>query len=80
MMERMRSSASEISVLIDPQFILIQDFIETLQHAHTLQSSWLLVATAKIVHEFPFELDMPGSFWTSKGGEAVEDKLVGEMR
>ena len=76
-MARMQSSISDIAVLLDPQFILVQDFLETLQHAHTFQHSWLLVAMAKSLPEFPFQLNSVSNFWISEENQHVDDKLVG---
>lgn len=51
MLARSLSSSSDISVLIDPDTILMADLFSTLRYAHKLDQDWLLVAST-----FPFSL------------------------
>lgn len=71
-----RSSSSDISVLIDPQFVLLQGFIDTLEHAHSLQHNWVLVAIAKSLHAFPFELNSPEGLWVDEDSHPIGDEQV----
>ena len=58
MVARAQASASDISVLIDPEDALLPDFITILSHAlKKLQHNWLLVASPWKVPYFPFDLD-----------------------
>lgn len=75
-MARACSSTSDISVLVDPQFILMKEFLDTLEHAHSLQHSWLMVAVAKNVHFIPFDLEFLNGFWVSKDRQPVRDEQV----
>ncbi|MCO5566619.1 hypothetical protein L7F22_020296 [Adiantum nelumboides] len=75
-MARACSSTSEISVLIDPQFLLIENFLDTLEHAHSLQHSWLLVAIAKSIEVFPFTIDIFNDRWVNEDNQTVQDVEV----
>ncbi|MCO5591379.1 hypothetical protein L7F22_045362 [Adiantum nelumboides] len=75
-MARACSSTSEISVLIDPQVLLMKDFLDTLEHAHSLQHSWLLVAIAKSIEVFPFTIDILNDRWVNEDNQTVQDVEV----
>ncbi|CAN4123314.1 unnamed protein product [Withania somnifera] len=42
MVARSKASSSDVSVVIDPNTILLPDFINTIRHAHRLDHDWLL--------------------------------------
>ncbi|KAI5077958.1 hypothetical protein GOP47_0007782 [Adiantum capillus-veneris] len=75
-MARASSSTSEISVLIDPQFLLMKDFLDTLEHAHSLQHSWLLVAGAKSLQALPFTVDILNDRWVNGDHQTVQNVEV----
>ncbi|KAK7840602.1 beta-arabinofuranosyltransferase ray1 [Quercus suber] len=60
---RSRSFTSDIFVLIDPETILLNDFISTLNYAYELDRDWLLVASSRNISHFPFYLDEAGKRW-----------------
>lgn len=73
-MARAFSSISDISVVVDPQFVLMQDFMDTLEHVHSLQHSWLLVAIAKSLRILPYRL-VDGR-WVDEDNQAIQDVEV----
>ncbi|KAL6969410.1 hypothetical protein U1Q18_029123 [Sarracenia purpurea var. burkii] len=74
MVARSLSSRSDISVLIDPETIILADFIWTLNYAHKLDHDWLLVASSRYVSYFPFHLDEDGKHWLGEDGENIRTK------
>ncbi|KAI3941228.1 hypothetical protein MKX01_029802 [Papaver californicum] len=72
MVARAHASTSDISVLIDPDTILLPDFISTLDFVHELDHDWLLVATSPNVTQFPFYLDEAGTHWLQEDGERIK--------
>lgn len=76
MVARSLSSSSDISVLIDPDTILLADFLSTLTNAHKLDEDWLLVASSRNVSNFPFGLGSDGKNWLGDDGKrAVIQKV-----
>ncbi|KAI3856302.1 hypothetical protein MKX03_014892 [Papaver bracteatum] len=72
MVVRAQASTSDISVLIDPDTILLPDFISTLNFVHKFDHDWLLVATSPNVTQFPFYLDETGTHWLQEDGERIK--------
>lgn len=70
------ASSSDIAVLIDPQFILLHDFIDTLQYAHNLQHDWLLVAISKSINKLPFQLNFQRNLWVEETSQPVREEQV----
>ncbi|PQQ02732.1 beta-arabinofuranosyltransferase RAY1 [Prunus yedoensis var. nudiflora] len=71
MMARSRSFSSDISVLVDPETILLPDFISTMNYAYKLDHDWLLVASSRNVSDFPFYLDEDGKHWQRENGKLM---------
>ncbi|XP_057948350.1 uncharacterized protein LOC131144024 [Malania oleifera] len=71
MVARAQASTSDISVLIDPETILLPDLISTLNHACKLDHEWLLVASSQNISYFPFYLDETGKHWLREGGRQI---------
>ncbi|XP_057774488.1 beta-arabinofuranosyltransferase RAY1 [Salvia miltiorrhiza] len=69
MVARSLSSSSDISVLIDPDTILLADLFSTLKYAHKLDDDWLLVASSQNVSSFPFWLQSDGKSWLGGDGK-----------
>lgn len=76
MVARSRASSSNISVLVDPEIILLPDFLSTLHYAHKLDHEWLLVAMAPNVSYFPFDLDETGQHWLRGDGKRIKKRKV----
>lgn len=76
MVARAQASTSDISVLIDPETILLPDTISTLNFVHKLDHDWLLIATSPNVSEFPFYLDEAGNHWLGEDGEQIKINKV----
>ncbi|XP_047966034.1 beta-arabinofuranosyltransferase RAY1 isoform X2 [Salvia hispanica] len=66
MVARSLSSSSDISVLIDPDTILMPDLLSTLRYAHKLDQDWLLVASSRNASTFPFPLQ------SDDGGDRIQ--------
>ncbi|KAJ4974459.1 hypothetical protein NE237_007633 [Protea cynaroides] len=75
MVARSKLSTSNISVLIDPEIILLPDFISTLNYAYKLDHDWLLVAASPNVSRFMFQLEKSGRHWL-KDGEKLQEFLA----
>ncbi|KAL0364211.1 UNVERIFIED_CONTAM: Beta-arabinofuranosyltransferase RAY1 [Sesamum angustifolium] len=71
MVARALASPSDISALIDPDTILLSNFISTLIYAYKLDEDWLIVASSGNVSHFPFRLDSDGKRWLADDGKHV---------
>ncbi|KAF5940071.1 hypothetical protein HYC85_021238, partial [Camellia sinensis] len=74
MVARSLASKSDISVVIDPETILLPDFVSTLNYAHKLDHDWLLVASSRNLSYFPFHLDEDGKHWLGEDGTWIRTK------
>ncbi|XP_075097181.1 beta-arabinofuranosyltransferase RAY1-like isoform X3 [Nicotiana tabacum] len=72
MVARSKASSSDVSVVIDPDTILLPDFIQTMKYAHKLDHDWLLFSSSKSVSHFPFHLDADGKRWFQDDGSRVK--------
>ncbi|KAK9277536.1 hypothetical protein L1049_007080 [Liquidambar formosana] len=79
MVARSRASTSDICVLIDPETILLPDFISTLNYAHKLDHDWLLIASQQNVSYLPFHLDEAGKHWLREDGKEVTTHKLQEI-
>ncbi|KAM3358513.1 beta-arabinofuranosyltransferase RAY1 isoform X2 [Capsicum galapagoense] len=76
MVARSKASSSDVSVVIDPNTILLSDFIKTIRHAHRLDHDWLLFSSSKSVPHFPFHLDADGKHWLQDDGNRVKTQKL----
>eukprot|EP01018_Ginkgo_biloba_P023351 Gb_30925 [translate_table: standard] len=76
MVSRARASNSNIVVLIEPESVLLPDFMSALLYTHALEHDWLLVAMSPKVSHFPFYMDGPGQHWVEQSGRHVEHGKV----
>jgi len=76
MIAKSRSHTSEISVIVDPDIIILSGFISTLNHVYQLDHDWLLVASAQNVSSFPFHLDESGKHWRRGNGKRMKIQQV----
>lgn len=76
MIARSRSFTSDIFVVIDPETILLPDFISTLNYAYELDRDWLLVASSRNFSYFPYYLDEAGKHWQRGDGKWVRTQEV----
>ncbi|KAG5522981.1 hypothetical protein RHGRI_034952 [Rhododendron griersonianum] len=74
MVARSLASLSDISVIIDPETILLPDFISALSYAHKLDHDWLLVSSSRHVSYFPFHLDKDGKHWLGEDGKQIKTR------
>ncbi|KAJ7943699.1 Nucleotide-diphospho-sugar transferase [Quillaja saponaria] len=58
-----RSYNSDITVLVDPQTIILSGLICTLNYAYELDQDWLLLASPRNVSYFPLHMDESGKHW-----------------
>ncbi|EOA33216.1 hypothetical protein CARUB_v10019952mg [Capsella rubella] len=71
MLARSEAYKSDIAVLMDPEIVLLPDFVSALNHAHKLDRDWLLVSSSVDVPRFPFHWDETGHFWRQDNGKRV---------
>ncbi|GAB4839478.1 Beta-arabinofuranosyltransferase ray1 [Ancistrocladus abbreviatus] len=71
MVARSWTISSDISVFIDPETILLRDFLSTLSYAHELDHDWFLFALSRGVSYFPFHLDQAGRNWLGEDGRVI---------
>ncbi|KAL2510267.1 Nucleotide-diphospho-sugar transferase family protein [Forsythia ovata] len=71
MVARSLASSSDVSVLIDPDTILLPDFISTIGYAYKLDQDWLLVASSQNISHFPFHLNSNGKHWIADDGKHI---------
>lgn len=76
MVARSQSSRPGISVLIDPETILLPDIITILHYVHKLNRDWFLTSTSSSISHFPFILDDTGKYWLQKDGKRIGTKKV----
>jgi hypothetical protein len=76
MIARSHSFTSDIFVLIDPETILLHDFISTLNYAYELDHDWLLVSSSRNISHFPFYLEEDGKHWRKGNGKWVRTQEV----
>ncbi|KAJ9176330.1 hypothetical protein P3X46_011654 [Hevea brasiliensis] len=79
MMERSRAFTTDISVFINPETVLLPDFISVLNYAFKLDHDWLLVASSRNVSFFPFHLDDSGKQWLREDGKWIRTQELQEM-
>jgi len=77
MIGRAQASSSEITVLIDPNLILLQDFTDAISKVRSTQGDWLLVVKPTRTTTFPFDLLGPSEFWLRSDGLDADDDEVG---
>ncbi|CAH2066602.1 unnamed protein product [Thlaspi arvense] len=71
MLARSEAYTSDIAVLMDPETVLLPDFVSALNHAHELDRDWLLVSSSVDTPHFPFHWDDTGRFWRQDSGKRV---------
>lgn len=71
MVARAQASTSDISILLDPEIILLPEFITILNHVVKLDHDWLLIASSRNASDFPFHLDTDGKHWLSYEGKQI---------
>ncbi|KAG8366044.1 hypothetical protein BUALT_Bualt17G0035100 [Buddleja alternifolia] len=78
MVARSLALSSDVSVLIDPETILLSNFVSTLKYVHKLDDDWLLVALSRNISDFPFRLDSHGKSWLANDGKHVGLQKCGD--
>lgn len=76
MVSRSQAFNSGISVLIDPETILLPDFLGILHYSQNLNHGWFLFAKPHCVLHFPFQLLGTGKHWLREDGEVIEVEKV----
>ncbi|KAJ8773657.1 hypothetical protein K2173_005903 [Erythroxylum novogranatense] len=79
MVERSRGLATDITVFINPETILLADFISTLNYANNMDEDWLLMAYLRNVSYFPFQLDDAGKHWFREDGKRMRLQELQEI-
>ncbi|CAL9780295.1 unnamed protein product [Musa acuminata subsp. burmannicoides] len=78
MVSRSQAFNSGISVLIDPETILLPDFLGILHYSQNLNHGWFLFAKPHCVLHFPFQLLGTGKQWLQEDGEVIEVEKLQE--
>ncbi|CAK9171981.1 unnamed protein product [Ilex paraguariensis] len=73
MVARAQACTSDISVMIDPETIVLPEVISILNHTYKLDHDWLLVSSSRYVFDFPFHLDADGKHWQADDGAMVRN-------
>ncbi|KAF5746564.1 hypothetical protein HS088_TW06G00735 [Tripterygium wilfordii] len=79
MVARSRAFTTDISVFINPESILLPDFISTLNFVHKLDHDWLLLASARNVSHLPFYLDEDGVYLVRDDGKQMRTHELQEV-
>ncbi|ONK72506.1 uncharacterized protein A4U43_C04F20130 [Asparagus officinalis] len=74
MVARSQASHAGISLLVDPETILLPDIITTLHYVHKLNRDWFLTSVSSSIPRFPFLLDDTGQNWLQKDGKRIGAK------
>uniref|UniRef100_A0A1J3GZ35 UDP-galactose:fucoside alpha-3-galactosyltransferase n=1 Tax=Noccaea caerulescens TaxID=107243 RepID=A0A1J3GZ35_NOCCA len=80
MLARSEAYISDIALLMDPETLLLPDFVPALTYAHELDRDWLLVSSSLYIPHFPFHWDETGRFWRQKNGKRVRFGELQKMR
>lgn len=80
MIARSQSFASDIFAFVDPETILLPDFISTLNYAYKLDRDWLLVASSRNMSYIPFDLSESKSYFSMEDQELtrIQKELLNE--
>lgn len=76
MVARSQEFMSDISVLINPETIVLPDLISTLGYTRQLNRDWLLFALSQNLSDFPFYLDESSQQWLNMDGEKMNIQQV----
>lgn len=76
MVARAQASTSDVSVLLDPEILLLPEFITILNHVVRLDYDWLLIASSRNASDFPFHLDTDAKHWLSDKDKQIRIKKV----
>ncbi|XP_010471061.1 PREDICTED: beta-arabinofuranosyltransferase RAY1 isoform X1 [Camelina sativa] len=71
MLARSEAYQSDIAVLMDPETVLLPDFVSALSFTNQLDRDWLLVSSSVSIPSFPFNWDKTGHFWRQGNGKRV---------
>uniref|UniRef100_A0A164TB74 Nucleotide-diphospho-sugar transferase domain-containing protein n=2 Tax=Daucus carota subsp. sativus TaxID=79200 RepID=A0A164TB74_DAUCS len=74
MVARAQASTSDVSVLLDPEILLLPEFITILNHVVRLDYDWLLIASSRNASDFPFHLDTDAKHWLSDKDKQIRIK------
>lgn len=75
MVARSQATNSDISILIDPETILLPDIFTTLTYIHKLNVDWFLFSTSQNISYFPYQL-VDNGIWVQEDGKKIESKKV----
>ncbi|WOK94530.1 hypothetical protein Cni_G03234 [Canna indica] len=78
MVARSKAFHSGISVLIDPETILLPDFLSILHYAQAIKKDWFLVSKPNCISNFPFQLVDTGKHWLDEDGNMLEAEKLQE--
>lgn len=78
MLARSHISHFGISILIEPETILLPDIIETLLYVQKLKRDWFIVSVSPSISHFPFFLDESGKKRLQKDGKHIAKKKLQE--
>ncbi|GAB2297946.1 hypothetical protein Dimus_032030 [Dionaea muscipula] len=79
MVSRSLVSSSDILAIMDPETILLPDFISTMNFAHQLDQDWFLYALPTDVSDFPFHMDSEWRNWLGEDDEWIKLQKLQEF-
>ncbi|PKA60223.1 UPF0392 protein [Apostasia shenzhenica] len=71
MVARALNASSAISLVIDPETILLPNFLTALHCAHKLNGDWFLVSMAPSISNFPFHINDTRKQWLKEDGTII---------
>ncbi|KAG0478362.1 hypothetical protein HPP92_013081 [Vanilla planifolia] len=78
MVARSQNSSSAISVIIDPETILLPNFLIALRCAYKLDRDWFLISRTPSISNFPFLMHNTGKHWLKEDGSRVRIEKLQE--
>ncbi|KAJ4823298.1 hypothetical protein Tsubulata_028573 [Turnera subulata] len=79
MVERSREYATDVSVFVSAQTVLLPNLVSAINYAYKLDRDWLLVASVRNISHFPFQLDGTGKRWINKDGKRMRIQQMQEI-
>ncbi|XP_072995791.1 beta-arabinofuranosyltransferase RAY1 [Typha latifolia] len=79
MIARSQATRTDISILVDPEIIILPDILTTLSYIHKIKSDWFLVSLSRSVSHFPYRLVDNGQHWVHEDGRKIEIKKLQEF-
>ncbi|KAK8965681.1 hypothetical protein KSP40_PGU015334 [Platanthera guangdongensis] len=85
LLAKSQKSSSTISVVIDPETILLPNILTALHCAYKLDRDWFLVSSMPSISKFPFRIVDTGKHWLKEDGASIgiakiQEYVIKEMK